>query len=149
VGVTPAFKKFQVVFGILLIGLGALAYRAWPQAVELPFQNYDPVLVEQAQKVGKPVFVDFTASWCLPCKELEINTFSDPKIHEAFKNWVLFKADLTQYSSAPVETLKKNFGIMGVPTLIFVRPDGREKRELRVVGFVSAGELLQKISKIK
>lgn len=145
-GVTPAFKLFQHVFGVGLVVLGLLVYRAWPQPIELPFQNYDPALLQEAQKEGKPVFVDFSASWCLPCKELELKTFSDPKVHEALKNWVLLKADLTQYSSAPVEELKKTYGIMGVPTLVFVGPGGQEKKSLRAVGFLTVQELLQRIS---
>ncbi len=145
-GVTPGFKKFQHAFGILLILAGVLVYKAWPQAVELPFQGYDSALLQQAQKEKKPVFIDFTASWCLPCKELEVKTFSDPKVHEALKNWVLLKADLSQYSSGPVEELKKTYGIMGVPTLVFVGMEGQEKKNLRAVGFISAEELLQKIN---
>lgn len=144
-GVTPGFKRFQRVFGIFLLVLGLLVYKAWPQPVELPFQNYDVQLLQEAQKKGEPVFVDFTASWCLPCKELELKTFSDPQVHEAFKNWVLLKADLSQYSSGPVEDLKKTYGIMGVPTLIFIGANGGERKELRAVGFIPPAELLLKI----
>jgi thiol:disulfide interchange protein DsbD len=147
VGVTAGFKKFQHVFGIFLLVMGLLVYKAWPQPVELPFQNYDSSLLQQAQKDKKHVFIDFSASWCLPCKELEVKTFSDPKVHEAFKNWVLLKADLSQYSSGPVEELKKTYGIMGVPTLVFVGTDGQEEKNLRAVGFISVGDLLEKISK--
>jgi len=145
-GVTAGFKLFQHSFGVTLVVLGLLVYGAWPQPVELPFKNYDPALLQAAQKAGKPVFVDFSASWCLPCKELEIKTFSDPKVHEALKGWVLLKADLTQYSSAPVEELKKTYGIMGVPTLVFVGTDGQERKDIRAVGFVTSREFLQKIS---
>lgn len=147
-GVTPGFKLFQHAFGIVLVAFGLLVYQAWPQPVELPFQNYDPALLQEAQKEGKPVFVDFSAGWCLPCKELEIKTFSDPQVHEALKSWVLLKADLTQYSSAPVEEVKKTYGIMGVPTLVFLGPDGQERKDLRGVGFLTPREFLQKISRI-
>ncbi len=147
-GVAGGFKLFQHGFGVLLVALGLLVYRSWPQPVELPFQNYDPALLEEAQKEGKPVFVDFSASWCLPCKELEVKTFSDPKVHEALKNWVLLKADLTQYSSAPVEELKKTYGIMGVPTLVFVGADGQERKGLRAVGFVDVPAFLKKVSEV-
>ncbi|HEY5039329.1 MAG TPA: cytochrome c biogenesis protein CcdA, partial [bacterium] len=147
-GVTAGFKRFQNLFGVFLILAGLMVFKAWPQAVELPFKNYDPGLLQEAQKEGKPVFVDFSASWCLPCKELEVKTFSDLRVHEAFKEWVLLKADLTQFSSAPVEELKKAYGIMGVPTLVFIGLDGREKKNLRIVGFINVDELLKKISQI-
>ena len=147
-GVTPSFKLFQHSFGITLAILALVVYQIWPKPVELPFQNYDPALLQQAQKEGKPVFVDFSASWCLPCKELEIKTFSDPRVHEALKNWVLLKADLTEYSSLPVEELKKTYGIMGVPTLVLIGSGGNERKDLRTVGFTSAEELISKIDKV-
>lgn len=145
-GVTRRFKMFQHAFGIALAVLGLTVYLAWPHPVELSFRDYSAALLQQAQKEGKPVFIDFSASWCLPCKELELRTFSDPKVQDALKNWVLLKADLTQYSSAPVEELKKAYGIMGVPTLVFVGPDGRERKDLKAVGFITAQEFLGKIT---
>jgi thioredoxin:protein disulfide reductase len=147
-GVTVGFKRFQHVFGILLVLAGGLAFKAWPQAVQLPFQNYSQELLERAKVDKKPVFVDFTASWCLPCKELELNTFSDPKVHAELKDWVLLKADLTQYSSGPVEVLKKDYKIMGVPTLLFIGRDGLEKKNLRAVGFLTAEEFLQHLRQV-
>jgi thioredoxin:protein disulfide reductase len=145
-GVAPGFKKFQMVFGVFLIVLGSFVYRIWPQPVELPFSDYQASLVEQAEKEGKPVFIDFSAAWCLPCKELEIKTFSDPRVRMAFKNWALLKADMTQFSSGPVEDLKKTYGIQGVPTLIFLNPNGQERQELRTVGFITPEEMLAKIN---
>jgi len=144
-GVTPGFKKFQHVFGIVFVLMGLSVYKLWPQPVELPFRNYSAELLAQAQKDKKPVFIDFTASWCLPCRELEVKTFSDIKVHAALQDWVLLKADLTQYSSAPVEELKKTYGIMGVPTLVFIGPDGDEIKDLRTIGFISIDELLKKL----
>ncbi len=145
--VALGFKRFQRMAGVLLILGGVGLFQVWPKPAESYFAPYDPALLSQAQTQGKPVLVDFSASWCIPCKELELKTFSDPNVREALKPWVLLKADLTQYSSGPVEALKKQFGIMGVPTLVFVGPDGKERQELRSVGFVSAHELLQKIEK--
>jgi thioredoxin:protein disulfide reductase len=147
-GVMPGFKKFQVVFGIFLVVLGSMVYRIWPQPIELSFVNYQSELVAQAQKEGKPVFIDFTAAWCLPCKELEIKTFSDSRVREGLKNWILLKADMTQFSSGPVEELKKKFGIQGVPTLIFLSGDGQERKDLRTVGFITPDEMIDKINHV-
>ncbi len=146
-GVMPGFKKFQIAFGVFLIAMGLLVYRAWPQPVELAFVPYQDSLIQQAKKEGKPVFIDFSANWCLPCKELEIKTFPDTRVREELKNWVLLKADLTQYSSGPVEELKKIYGIQGVPTLIFLGADGNERQDLRAVGFITPDELMSKLQK--
>ncbi len=145
-GVTGGFRKFQRSFGLILFIFGIFVYKSWPQPVELPFQNYDLSLVREAQKQNKPVFIDFSASWCLPCKELEIRTFSDPKVHRAFQSWVMLKADLSQYSSEPVEELKKSYHILGVPTLVFLGADGKERVGLRTVGFIPVPQLLDKIN---
>jgi thiol:disulfide interchange protein DsbD len=147
-GVMPGFKKFQVIFGIFLIAFGSLVYRIWPEPIKLSFVNYQSELVEQAQKQGKPVFLDFSAAWCLPCKELEIKTFSDARVRGRLKNWVLLKADMTQFSSGPVEELKKTFNIQGVPTLIFLGSDGQERKDLRTVGFITPDEMLNKINQV-
>ncbi len=149
IGVTGGFKKFQRSFGMALILFGIFIYKAWPQPIELPFQNYDLSLVQEAQKQNKQVFIDFSATWCLPCKELEVRIFSDPKIHEAFRSWVLLEADMSQYSSGPVEELKKDYHILGVPTLIFLGADGKERSGLRTVGFIPVSELLEKINQVK
>ena len=148
-GVTAGFKKFQVGFGVLLLVLGLGVFRFWPEPVELPFRPYDRALLSEAQKQGKPVFIDFSAAWCIPCRELDVQTFSDPRVHEALKGWVLLKADLTQYNAGPVEELKKGYHILGVPTLVFLDKGGREAENLRVVGFIPAGDLLAKIAEIQ
>ncbi len=145
-GVAPGFKKFQIGFGVLLIALGSFVHHSWPEPMKLSFQPYQTALVEQAKKDGKPVFIDFTAAWCLPCKELEIKTFSDPQVRDGLKDWVLLKADLTQFTSGPVEELKKAYGIQGVPTLVFLDAQGRERKDLRGIGFVTPDQMLEKLA---
>ncbi len=147
--VPQGFKVFQRLFGVLLILGAATLFQLWPKPVESYFQPYDPALLSRAQAAGQPVLVDFSASWCIPCRQLELKTFIDPKVKAALSHWALLKADLTQYSSGPVEALKKQYGIMGVPTLIFIGPDGREKQDLRVIGFINPADMLERIQKIK
>ena len=50
---------------------------------------------------------------------------------------VLLRHDLTRYDSPEAERWRQRYGIHGVPTVIFLTPDGREVREARVEGFLS------------
>ena len=59
----------------------------------------------------------------------------------------MLKADLTHEGSPDVEKLRKDFGIWGVPTLVFIGPDGREHSELRRVEYVTSTELMDLLTK--
>jgi len=68
---------------------------------------------------------------------------------EESKNFTALKADLTKEGTPDVEKLRKDFGIWGVPTLVFIGPDGREHTALRRVEYVTPNELLDLLQKAK
>ena len=78
---------------------------------------------------------------------MERTTFHDKRVLEETKHFSVLKADLTYEGSPDVEKLRKDFGIWGVPTLVFIGPDGREHSELRRVEYVTPGELLDLLTK--
>jgi thiol:disulfide interchange protein DsbD len=57
----------------------------------------------------------------------------------------MLKADLTSAGDPQVEALKEKYQALGVPTLLFLRPDGREIPDLRVTGFESKEVFLDKM----
>jgi thiol:disulfide interchange protein DsbD len=72
--------------------------------------------VQHALAAGQPVFVDFTASWCLSCQVNERVALNQPEVKQAFgaKNVALFKADWTREDPAITQTLA-SLGRSGVP----------------------------------
>ncbi len=104
--------------------------------------------LEAAAAQGKPVFIDFTADWCIPCRELDKFTFSDPEVVEMSRRFVMLKVDLTSSSDPVSQRLKNRFGVKGVPTLIFIHSDGSEASGLREVGFVEKDKFLEKMTKV-
>jgi thioredoxin:protein disulfide reductase len=112
------------------------------QARELPFQRIRTVAdldraVEQASAAKRGVLLDFSADWCTSCKEMERYTFTDPQVQSALANVALLRADVTA-DDADDQALLKRFGIIGPPTIAFYGPDGRERGDFRVVGYMKA-----------
>lgn len=131
---------------IVLGGIFALpARRGAPQA-GLEWQPYEDAAARQAIASGAPVVLDFSATWCIPCKELDEKTFSDPRVAAALARFTRFKVDLTA-SEPATDALRQRFQVAGVPTLAFFR-GGKELDGLRLTGFEPAGEFLKRIDRV-
>lgn len=107
------------------------------------WQPYAPASVG----AGKATVIDFSADWCLPCLELEKKTFSDPRVRAAFGDRALLKADLTKISSPESVALAEKYGVLGVPTIIFLDPSGKERTDLRLVGYEGPEKFLERLAK--
>jgi thioredoxin:protein disulfide reductase len=95
--------------------------------------------VAAAKSAGKSVMLDFYADWCVSCKEMEHNTFTEADVQGALNNTTLLQADVTLNDEQDRELLK-HFGIFGPPTIAFYGADGTERRNFRVVGFMKAAQ---------
>ncbi len=85
----------------------------------------------------RAVMLDFYADWCVSCKEMEKYTFTEATVRGALRDVVLLQADVTA-NDADDQALLRHFGIFGPPTIAFYGPDGVERRNYRVVGFLKA-----------
>jgi thiol:disulfide interchange protein DsbD len=110
---------------------------------------YDDDLLLKAKTDKQYVLIDFSADWCLPCKELDHKTFSEQSVVDATSGFVTLRADLTDAASDEVLALRKQFEIRGVPTVIFIDSKGKERTDLRVFGFVDEEEFLERVGKLK
>jgi thioredoxin:protein disulfide reductase len=140
----PMLKKIQWIFGMTLILLG-LFYAGSIKETGITWQKYSDLDLMEAKENGMPVILDFSADWCIPCLELDRNTWTDPKVIEATKDISRLKVDLTYFDSPESEMIRKKFNISGVPTVIFIKIDGTEAAESRIVGFVPPDEFLAKL----
>lgn len=94
----------------------------------------------------KPVMIDFWASWCVNCKELDEITFMDPKVLLRLKDFTLIKIDVTNGSPDDAALMKK-YSVFGPPALIFYK-NTKELKNKQIVGFIGANEFLEHIKDI-
>jgi thiol:disulfide interchange protein DsbD len=112
----------------------------------IPWLPYDDDHLVEARSKNLPVVIDFSAEWCLPCEELDHETFNQPEVIQAAKKIMPLRADLTQSGSQEVVDLRIKYGIRGVPTIVFLDGNGKERTELRVVQFIEKEEFLEKLA---
>jgi thiol:disulfide interchange protein DsbD len=95
------------------------------------WESWSPTRVNTYLSFGQPVFVDFTASWCLSCQVNERIALTKPEVMKAFadSHVALLKADWTQHDDAITETLAK-LGRSGVPVYALYVPGESSPRLL-------------------
>ena len=137
------FRIFKIVFSILIFAVAV--YTLIPS--ETNSVNWKPFTQDALAEIsGKGVIIDFYADWCIPCKELDAATFSDPRVIELSKDFETYKADMTKSLSPEVEAIREQYNIIGVPTVLILNSKGEEKE--RITGFVDADEFYKIISEI-
>jgi thioredoxin:protein disulfide reductase len=101
----------------------------------------------EAAAQGQPVIVDFWAEWCAQCKELDHKTWIDPAVHAEGLRFTRIKMDMTRSETDWAKRQNADFGVVGMPTVIFYDGSGREAR--RFVGFQKADAVLEMMRAVR
>ena len=137
------FRIFKIVFSVVIMAVGV--YALIPS--ETNSVEWKPFTEDALAEIsGRGVVIDFYADWCIPCKELDALTFSDPEVIQLSKEFETYKADMTKSLSPEVENIRERFKIVGVPTVLILNSNGEEVE--RITGFVNAKEFYKIISDV-
>ncbi len=139
------FRIFKIAFSTLLVA--AAVYLLIPsQKNSIDWKPYNQAALPVNVKGSKGTIIDFYADWCIPCKELDAKTFTDPKVIAAAKDFRAYKADMTKSLSPDVESLRNKFDIIGVPTVLILNSRGHEVK--RITGFVDADQFYKLLESV-
>lgn len=140
----------RVVSFVLAAVLGAAGlYLGWPSnRVGIEWEPWTAERIESAAAGGEPVVIDFYADWCIPCKELDSRTFTDPAVMAEAERFVRLKADLTD-DDEESSRLTRMYGIVGVPTIVFIDSNGDEVSETRLLGFEKPDRFLRRLKAVE
>ncbi|MEO8183422.1 MAG: cytochrome c biogenesis protein CcdA [Deltaproteobacteria bacterium] len=101
---------------------------------------------QRALAESRPLLVDFTASWCVACKEMERETFNDERVQREAGRFLAVRVDVTDDEDPRVKATTKEHAVIGLPTVILFRSDGAEAQRFNYK--VEAEEFLTSLERI-
>jgi len=126
--------------GVLAIALGSYNFVTAPS--EIPWQTFSQQSLDSALQSGRPIFVDFTADWCLTCKANERFALDIAPVRQAFVQHrvVMLRADWT-HGDPEITQILKEHGRAGVPMYLFY-PGGKDRPPMVLPELISSQTVL-------
>lgn len=133
-------ERARKVAGVLVASIGAVWLIAYePPAPAIAWATHVPTSLTRARAEGRPVLIDFGASWCVACEELLHKTFSEADVRREAGRFVTVKVDASE-PTPEIDALQARYQVRGLPTVILLDSQGREVT--RVTEFVPAPRML-------
>jgi thioredoxin:protein disulfide reductase len=108
------------------VGLNHDENKVDPNAPAIAWLTDEQAARAKATSEGKPMLIDFGATWCKACKELEHDTFPDPTVRSEAQRFVSLRLDMSDDDAKETKMLTEKYKIAGLPTVLMLDKNGKE-----------------------
>ncbi len=135
------------IVGTFLVFSWSPAHGGGGGGAEISWLPKEQPAIEQAAKEKKPVLIDFGATWCKACKELDEKTWPDARVKAEAERFVNVKIDATDEDDPEIKRLTAKYKVVGLPTVVALDSEGKER--VRFTEFVEPDKMAAAIKPVK
>jgi thiol-disulfide isomerase/thioredoxin len=147
-GVSSRVKEVQVIPRVAAAVIGTAMLAAVVHAAAaidpepIPWRDNYLSALKEADRLGRPVFMAFSAEWCGPCRQMEATTYRDEAVVLALRVFVPLRVEFFSGSG-----LASKFQVALIPTMIVL--DGKGDVIARHLGSRSSEEMLRSLRAVQ
>lgn len=139
-------ERGRKLLGIALAAVGGLWLVTYePPAPTIAWQSDLRRAVADARAAGRPVLIDFGASWCTACEELKHRTFTEGAVRREATRFTSVQVDASD-PTAEIEAIQREYQVRGLPTVLLLDSQGHERA--RVTEFVPPLRMLSMMQQV-
>lgn len=145
-GVRGAMRMIGV--GLVAAGIYGMIEKG-PNPVSLSWGTSYEEGRQRAAELGRPLLVDFTADWCVACKEIEAEVFADPRVRDRLAaEFVIVQIDYDRGSEETIAAIQR-FRVNGLPRVAFESAQGEFLPGPSFEGTITADAFLKILDQVQ